>query len=85
MTTSGLVQNLSADCISSGASGTSMEQAMSTTGSRALAKQLNVLGSSCSGRSGATNSVMGFDFTLRNRPANIGPAMIMAGTATIRP
>src|SRR5688572_8755142 len=85
ITMSGLVQNLSVDCRFSGAIGTSIEQAMTTTGSSALAKQLKALGSSCSGRNGATNSVMGFDFTLRNRPANTGPAMTMAGTATIRP
>ena len=48
-------------------------------------KQLKALGSSLSGRSGATNSVIGFDFTRRNSPANTGPAMIMAGIATMRP
>ena len=58
---------------------------MSTTGNSALAKQLKALGSSLSGRSGATNSVMGLDFTLRNRLAYSGPAQIMAGNATMMP
>src|SRR5262245_48947703 len=80
-----LVQNLNAGCQSAGTSGKAIEQAISTTGSSALAKQLNALGSSLSGRSGATNSVIGFDFTLRNNPANTGPAMIMAGIATMMP
>src|SRR6187551_981705 len=85
MTMSGLVQNLSIGCQLSGAIGTAIEQAMSATGSSALAKQLNVLGSSLSGRSGATNSVIGFDSTLRNRRAYNGPAQIIAGSATTRP
>jgi hypothetical protein len=58
---------------------------MSATGSNALAKQLKVLGRSLSGRKGATKRVIGFDFTLRKNRANSGPAMIMAGKATMRP
>ena len=58
---------------------------MITTGSSALAKQLKALGSSLSGRSGATNSVMGLAFTLRNRRAYSGPAQIIAGSATMMP
>src|SRR6187549_2901273 len=85
MTIRGLVQNLSAACQVSGASGTAIEQAMSATGNSALAKQLKALGSSLSGRNGATNNVIGLDFTLRNRPANIGPAITMAGIATMSP
>ena len=38
-----------------------------------------------SGLSGATNSVIGFEFTLRNRRAYNGPAQIIAGMATMRP
>src|SRR5688572_13501020 len=85
MTISGFVQNLSAGCQVPGASGTAIEHAMSATGNSALAKQLNALGNSPSGRSGATNNVIGLDFTLRNSPANNGPAITMAGMATIRP
>src|SRR5688500_15869025 len=85
MTMFWLVQNLNAGCQDSGASGTAIEHAISATGNNALAKQLNALGSSPSGRSGATNNVIGFDLTLRKRPANTGPAMIMAGTATMSP
>src|SRR4029078_8710937 len=85
MTISGLVQNFSAGWRFSGASGTAIDSAMITTGSNALAKQLNAPGSSASGRSGATNSVIGLDFTLRNRRAYSGPAQIMAGSATMMP
>src|SRR5436190_11220154 len=63
----------------------SSENAINATGSSALATQLNAPGSSLSGRSGATNSVIGFDFTLRNSRAYSGPAQIIAGIATIKP
>src|SRR6186713_354153 len=88
MTVSGLVTKLNSGRQSSGitpSSESSSDIAISATGSSALAKQLNVLGSSFSGRSGATNSVIGFDFTLRNSRAYSGPAQIMAGSATMRP
>src|SRR5215203_677395 len=79
ITISGLVANLSNGCRFSGASGTAIEQVINATGSNALAKQLKVLGSSLSSLSGATNRVIGFDFTLRNRRAYSGPAQIIAG------
>src|SRR6187455_1272075 len=85
MTISGLVQNLRIGCQASGAVGTAIEHAINATGSSALAKQLKVLGSSLSGRMGATNKVIGFDLTLRNSPAYTGPARIIAGMATMRP
>src|SRR5688572_8437361 len=88
MTTSGFVKNRNVGNADSGItwnSVSSSDSAISATGSSAVTKQLNALGSSCSGRIGATNSVSGEYFTLRNRRAYTGPAKIIAGSATMKP
>src|SRR5688572_25540078 len=84
MTISGLVKNRNVGSMPSGITWnrlSSSDNAIRNTGSNAVAKQLKALGSSLSGRIGAMNKVKGFADTLRNSFANIGPAMIMAGSA----
>src|ERR1041384_3190804 len=88
ITVSGFVKKRNVGSTDSGitcSSESSSERLISATGNIAVAKQLNALGSSLSGRGGATNNVIGFDFTLRNSFAYTGPAMIIAGNATMRP